>query len=109
MANLASIIKTERTRRGLSAAKFADEVGVSQMAVWNWENGKTHPRAEALARIAKVLGVSQETLAGKSNGAGVASLSQRRPLHEVVAEAKANIAAATGLPLDRIKINLDLE
>ena len=42
------------TRRGGSAADYAALVGVSALTVYNWEKGKTKPRAKQLESLAKV-------------------------------------------------------
>lgn len=49
---------TLRAERGFSKSGLARAVSVSTTCVWNWEVGNTHPRPEALARIAKVLGTT---------------------------------------------------
>lgn len=47
-------LAAHRQRLGLSAAKFAQLMGVSALSVYKWESGKTRPRASQLARIAEV-------------------------------------------------------
>jgi len=51
-----------RSERGFSKSSLARAVDVSPTCVWNWENGNTHPRPEALARIATVLGTTPALL-----------------------------------------------
>jgi DNA-binding XRE family transcriptional regulator len=46
------LIRAVRNRLGISQAKLAKLVGVSTLAVGNWELGKTKPRPESKARIA---------------------------------------------------------
>jgi DNA-binding transcriptional regulator YiaG len=46
------LIRSVRNRLGISQAKLAKLVGVSTLAVGNWELGKTKPRPESKARIA---------------------------------------------------------
>jgi transcriptional regulator with XRE-family HTH domain len=48
-------LKASRVERGLSKSELARRVGVSSTCVWNWEEANTHPRPEALARIAATL------------------------------------------------------
>ena len=43
-----------RQRLGLSAREMALLLGVSQISVYNWEQGKARPRAAQLAAIAAV-------------------------------------------------------
>ena len=45
---------SHRRRLGLSAAAFGALVGVSGLTIYNWESGKTKPRASQLPAIAAV-------------------------------------------------------
>lgn len=45
---------SHRSRLGLSAAQFGKLVGVSGQSVYNWEAGKSTPRADQLKRIAEI-------------------------------------------------------
>ena len=47
-------LKTHRTRLGLSAADYADLVGVSAQTVYSWEQGKSKPRDQQLAALVAV-------------------------------------------------------
>jgi Predicted transcriptional regulators len=106
-------------RRGLSKSGLARAVHVSTTCVWNWEEGNTFPRPEALARIATALGttpaylergeppsssdrdqVSSETGPDKVDSA-------RSNLAEIVRTARAQIATAAGLELGQVKIILE--
>jgi transcriptional regulator with XRE-family HTH domain len=51
-------VATLRSERGFSKSGLARAVSVSTTCVWNWEEGNTHPRPEALARIAAALGTT---------------------------------------------------
>jgi len=57
MPNLHSRIKQHRKKLGLSQADMADQCGVSQPTIANWERGGHVPRKEALEKIAHCLGV----------------------------------------------------
>ena len=62
-------IREARLRKNLTQEKLAQEMGVTQAAVSQWENGVTIPRTCDLIKLAEVLGVSvtellQETKAG---------------------------------------------
>jgi DNA-binding transcriptional regulator YiaG len=46
------LIRSLRNRLGISQAELAKLVGVSAVAVGNWESGKSKPRDESKARIA---------------------------------------------------------
>lgn len=45
-------LRSKRERLGLSAAGLATVLGVSAQTIYNWEAGKTRPRAEQLSAIA---------------------------------------------------------
>jgi len=56
----------------LSVAELSARVGVSKMCIWKWENGRSHPRPEALPKLAEALGTSISMLAhGNSQHARV--------------------------------------
>ena len=42
-------VKSHREKLGLSAADYARLVGVSALTIYNWEQGKSKPRAQQLA------------------------------------------------------------
>lgn len=63
-------IKSARTFRKRSQRWLAEEIGVNQSSVTQWETGKTDPTTENLSRIAQVLDINFEWLA-KGNGAVV--------------------------------------
>ena len=47
-------LRSLRQRLGLSAAKLARLLGVSELSVYNWETGKTTPQKERLAAIVQL-------------------------------------------------------
>lgn len=47
-------LKKHRRRLGLSAADYAALVGVHQITIYNWEQGKSKPRKEQLAALVAV-------------------------------------------------------
>lgn len=51
-------IKLGRENIGLSQAKFAEEIGASQSAMWSWESDRTAPNRKYIAEIAKLIGIS---------------------------------------------------
>lgn len=78
-------LRHARKLKGLNQADLAERVGVSQPAVANWESGVHDPRRVMLAKIADVLGVSREWLAGGDRSAAEtdkqpAAAYLRRPL-----------------------------
>ena len=57
-------LKKYRKVYGVSQAKFANEIGVSQQAVAKWETDKTTPDPYMLERISKFFNISVDTLLG---------------------------------------------
>lgn len=54
-----SWVKAHRERLELSAADYAELVGVSALTIYNWEKGKTRPRQEQLAAWAEIRGLGK--------------------------------------------------
>jgi DNA-binding transcriptional regulator YiaG len=52
-------IRAERERLELTAADYAELVGVSMITVYAWENGRSRPRAQQLKRLNEVFGISK--------------------------------------------------
>ena len=50
-------LRRHRERLGLSAADYARLVGVHQITIYNWEQGKSRPRKEQLAALVAVRGL----------------------------------------------------
>ena len=53
------LIRALRNRLGISQADLAKLVGVSTVAVGQWESGRSRPRAESKARIAALRSVGR--------------------------------------------------
>ena len=51
--------RSMRTKLGLSAAELAKLLGVSQQSVYNWERGKAVPRSSQVATIAALRGIGK--------------------------------------------------
>ena len=62
-----SRLKDARKAKGLSQPELAEAVLVSTSSMCGYEKGKTFPSIDTAARIAKVLGVSLDYLAGLDN------------------------------------------
>ncbi|GGZ57157.1 hypothetical protein GCM10008101_08340 [Lysobacter xinjiangensis] len=56
-------LKSLRARLGLSAADFGRLVGASGQSVYNWETGKTVPRAKQQAALSSVRGLGKREAA----------------------------------------------
>lgn len=56
-------LKKLREAKGLSRKELADLVGVTEMSIWNYENGKTKPdRYNIITRLAEVLDIELNVL-----------------------------------------------
>jgi len=49
----------DRKRLGFSAVNYAKLVGVAHLTIYNWEKGKSKPRAKQLAAWAEVRGIGK--------------------------------------------------
>lgn len=58
-------IKKYREEKGYTQEEVARRLGVTQGAVWQWENGKTLPRPATLCELADILGTTVKKLLGK--------------------------------------------
>jgi HTH-type transcriptional regulator, cell division transcriptional repressor len=101
-------IRETREARGMTASEFSRLVGVTPTAVWNWEKNSIKPRRPALEAIAKVLGVSISfLLTGREEIREVDAAPQRvASVASILEDARASLAQATGLALERIKLNV---
>ena len=54
--NVAELIKTMRTRSGLSVTELAAKTKSSPASIYNWEHGRAVPSAEKLLAIARATG-----------------------------------------------------
>lgn len=52
-------VAADRKRLGFSAKDYAQLIGVSMLTVYNWEKGKSKPRAQQLAAWANVRGIGK--------------------------------------------------
>lgn len=53
-----------REKRGLTQAELAESLGLGTQQIYRYENGKTEPDGEIVAKIAKELNVSTDYLLG---------------------------------------------
>jgi len=61
-----SNLKKIRKRIGLSQQKLADDLGVVQGCIGNWETGRREPKVSDIIKLSNVLGVSTNELTGIS-------------------------------------------
>jgi transcriptional regulator with XRE-family HTH domain len=98
-----------RSKQGLSKSDLARAVGVSPTCVWNWEEGNTSPRPEALSKILRVLATTKEFL--ERGVSSEINHDKMNPSHsnvaEIVRKAREQIAEVAGLELGQVRIILD--
>jgi transcriptional regulator with XRE-family HTH domain len=99
-------IRDAREARGITASELARLVGVTPTAVWNWEKNSITPRQPALEAIAKVLGVTTAFLVYGVEAEVAARPQVTASVASILDDARARLAEATGLAIDRIKLNL---
>ena len=104
---LSNRIATTREERGMSASDLARLLGVTPTAVWNWEKNAVTPRPETLTSIAQILGVSEAFLLTGASGEAVKKAVNTVP--EVIEGAQRQIAAITGMPVDRVRVRVEFE
>jgi transcriptional regulator with XRE-family HTH domain len=115
--NFGARLRALRSERLLSKSALARTVGVSPTCVWNWEEGNTHPRADALSRLAAALSTTREVL---ERGVEPREMfMEARPtlsetlkptndlLSGVIRRAREEIAAAAGVSVERVKVLLE--
>jgi transcriptional regulator with XRE-family HTH domain len=103
---LGSRIRRIREERGMTASELARLVDVTPTAVWNWENNGTQPRQGVLSALAKVFGITTESLLSgnvdPAKGRRVEST-----VAEIIENAKSQISKIAGFPLDRVKVHVE--
>lgn len=52
-------LTAHRDKLGLAAADYAELVGVSPQTIYNWEHGRSKPKAKQLAALAAVRGIGK--------------------------------------------------
>ena len=63
-------IREIRKERGLTAESVARQIGVTQAALSNWENGARNPKPDMIVKIAQVLECTTDELLGYERPAG---------------------------------------
>ena len=64
MDKFAERLKELRAEKGITQDRLAQETGLSQAALANWENGKRSPSAAVIITLAKYFGVTTDYLLG---------------------------------------------
>ena len=55
-------IKKARLIKGIQQKELAEQLGISQVSVCKWEQGKAFPNVKRLKQVADILGTSVESL-----------------------------------------------
>lgn len=63
----AKILKSLRTKRGLSQATLSKELNLAQQTYGHWETGRTQPDHETLVKLANYFNVTTDFLLGSNN------------------------------------------
>lgn len=113
-------IATRRQEMGFSKSSFARALGVTTTCVWNWEEGNTFPRPDALRACAAALdtttaflerGVEPPARQAEPPPApspvAAAPVTAARSLEEIIREARRDIATAAGLSFEQVKVVLE--
>lgn len=62
MSKFSENLKKLRLEKGYSQATLAEMIGVSQNAIYNWENGKREPRTDQREKLAQLFQIEEVTL-----------------------------------------------
>lgn len=89
-----------RKQRGMTLAQVAEQLGVSKPTVWAWEQGRSRPVGNRIDPLAQALGVTRGELYPDADNQSL--------LHDLLARARAEIAAAAGASPDKIRILIEL-
>lgn len=64
MGSFRDNLRIRRLQLRMSQLDLAKKIGVTQTAIWQYENGEATPKIEIALRLAKALGMTVEQLAG---------------------------------------------
>lgn len=59
-------LKRKRLECNMTQTELAEKVGVTQGAIWQWENGKADPSLENLKKMATFMGCTIDELLGEA-------------------------------------------
>jgi transcriptional regulator with XRE-family HTH domain len=105
-------LRTLRQERGLTLGDVARSLGVTTACVCQWEAGKSYPKPQFWPDLARTIGTTVSYLiAGEDLMAGEdeALRMTRRVPEEVIQRARNEIAAALGLEISKVRIEVDAQ
>lgn len=82
MASLPERLKELRDARGLTQTRVAELLGVGLRVYHRWESGHAMPHFDTVVKLADVLGVSLDELAGRKEANGEARI-HNHELHQL--------------------------
>lgn len=88
-----------RIAKGLSQSDVAARMGVSAPSISGWEKGRARPRHDRIGDLAQLLDVPVSQLLGDP---------APEQLHELISRSREQIARATGISPDNIRIVIEL-
>lgn len=96
----ARLLRLRKAKR-ISQIDIAEKLGVTAVAISNWESDRSQPRRHRMAELAKILGVPSQQFMSHS-------IPLPETLPELVAASKAQVANLLGVSPDSVKISVDL-
>lgn len=101
--SLGDRIKQMRLREGLSKARLASKVGVSDVAIGYWESGEiTQIGHERLQTLATVLGVTLSELVGDPEWGSRLARARQEGMMQGAAVAMAMLTAGDGVTIEEV-------
>ncbi|MES0073346.1 helix-turn-helix domain-containing protein [Mesorhizobium sp. M0058] len=112
-ATFASRLADAMNAKQLSASEMARLVNVTPTAVWNWRNGNSVPRPQALSAVAVALDVPEDYLVKgtepqNDDTPSTPGKPETRSIAEMLDDVRIEIARATGFSPDRVKLLLEI-
>lgn len=95
---LATRIKEERSKKGISQASLAKIIGVSQQTIGSWETGRTSPDPDTIAILAKFFDITTDSLLGSTPAPSADERKKPKDLQKIL-EQHENLMF-NGIPID---------
>ena len=96
----ARLLRLRKAKR-ISQIDIAEKLGVTAVAISNWEGDRSQPRRHRMAELAKILGVPSQQLMSHS-------IPLPETLPEFIASSKAQVASLLGVSPDSVTISVKL-
>lgn len=103
-------IKTTRESKHMSASTLARLAEVTPTAVWNWETNEICPRQEALVKVARALGVSEDFLrtGREDQTAALDHRLEQVSVSDLLEQTRLRLAQMTGVDVASVRLNLEI-